>query len=199
MAQAAYPLWCELEQQSGQEILRRVGGIDFGPKDSEAMQQILEHSTSLAGVEVLTSVEITARFPALSLPDDAVGVFQRDGAVIQARAALLAMRDLARKHGAVLAEEQRVCRISTDDKETGTVLRCVHTDSGHVYRTRKLVLTPGNRLVKAGRKPPLLRAVYGLRECACASVHAVWPPVASGLKSQRPNLLLSIATDFAST
>src|SRR5881409_3117246 len=66
MAMEALPLWRELEETSGQEILTVIGGFDFGPTPR------LETHTRALGVagapfELLTGADAVARFTSLSL------------------------------------------------------------------------------------------------------------------------------------
>lgn len=76
----AYELWRELERVSGESLLRVTGSIDAGPPGDrifegsrEACEQHrLQH-------EVLTSAQLTERFPAYRLPAESMAVLQPEG------------------------------------------------------------------------------------------------------------------------
>jgi sarcosine oxidase len=76
----AYELWHELERLAGIQLLHTTGSIDAGPPDSAVVEGSLR-SCELHDLphEVLTSAELTARFPGYRLPSETVAVFQPQG------------------------------------------------------------------------------------------------------------------------
>src|SRR5215211_7875620 len=76
----AYELWRELERGFGEQLLFITGSIDAGDRDGEVFQGSLrscqEHDLPH---EVLSSADLTARYPAYRLPPGHHGLFQPEG------------------------------------------------------------------------------------------------------------------------
>ncbi|MCY3638052.1 MAG: FAD-dependent oxidoreductase, partial [Chloroflexi bacterium] len=76
----AYELWHDLETTADEQILHITGSIDAGPPDGSNFNGSLlsceEHDLPH---DVLTSAELTKRFPAYHLPSDTMAVYQGDG------------------------------------------------------------------------------------------------------------------------
>ena len=76
----AYELWHELEQRVEEKLLYMTGSIDAGRAESwvfqGALQAALEHHLPH---EVLSSEQITKRFPGYQFPSDVMGVYQPQG------------------------------------------------------------------------------------------------------------------------
>jgi len=76
----AYELWYELEQLVKEKLLYITGSIDAGLAESwvfkGALQAAIEHNLPH---EVLTSAEITQRFPGYQFPSNLMGVYQPKG------------------------------------------------------------------------------------------------------------------------
>jgi len=89
MVRRAYAAWRALEQASGAEILTTTGILEAGVPGSPIVAGSLASSV-LHDIphERLTGRAITARFPALTLPDDWEGVFQPDGGVLRPELAI---------------------------------------------------------------------------------------------------------------
>jgi sarcosine oxidase len=77
MAKAALPLWRELEQESGEELLRHTGALDVGG-DLARLHDAL--ATNGVTAEWLDQDGLSRRFPRLHLPDDEA-LFQADGGI----------------------------------------------------------------------------------------------------------------------
>src|SRR3990172_605496 len=79
----AYELWSQLEARTGQQIYIKTGSIDAGPADSwvfkGSLKSCVEHGLEH---EVLSGMEINARFPGYNLSHDLLGVFQPDGGFV---------------------------------------------------------------------------------------------------------------------
>ena len=76
----AYELWRDLEAKTEEQILHITGSIDAGPPDGSNFKGSLlsceEHDLPH---DVLTSAEITKRFPGYRLPSETMAVFQGEG------------------------------------------------------------------------------------------------------------------------
>lgn len=108
MAVQARAPWDELQDASGVELLRTVGGLDLVSKPTTA--QALER----VGVpfERLSGSGVSERWPTLRLPPEADAIFQADGGVLRAADTVLALAALARAAGATLREGTTVTEVA---------------------------------------------------------------------------------------
>ena len=134
----AYERWHQLEARLGETILVTTGGLDMGLPDSptvmgalaSAREHDLEH-------ELLKAGEIHARYPALELPDDLVGVFQPDGGFVLSERAIAGHARLALEAGVELHGHEPVT--GWEAVGDGVVVR---TAMGE-YRARRLIISAG--------------------------------------------------------
>jgi sarcosine oxidase len=112
LAVRAYKRWRELERLSGREILAQPGVLECGPKNSaivaESARAAREHGLAH---ELLGAAAVIARFPAFRLPGDWHAVFQPDGGLLRAEAALSTYVEAARSAGADIRAPCRVLSI----------------------------------------------------------------------------------------
>jgi sarcosine oxidase len=115
LVRAAYPLWRELEAESGASLLTVTGILEMGAAGSDLVAGTLR-SARLHGLphEVLDAAGMMKRFPAFRLPDDFIGVLQPDGGVLQAEPAVAAFQWVARQAGADLRMEERVLGVAPE-------------------------------------------------------------------------------------
>ena len=108
LAQESFPLWRELEAESGASLLDLQGTLDLG--DSELHRDALD----ACGVtyEVLDADEIERRFPIRAGSER--GLFQADGGIIRADRAVAALAAGAAAAGAQLRERHRVDAVEED-------------------------------------------------------------------------------------
>ena len=111
MAQEALPLWRELEQESGTQLLELNGIIEFVRGPEEGSQRALEELG--ARVEVIDADEVVRRFPMLAPPAGMMAVFQPEGGIVLAARARHAFLAGAQGRGVELAERRRV--VSLDE------------------------------------------------------------------------------------
>ena len=109
LAQESFPLWRELEAESGGELLELHGTVDIG--DWQPNRAALD-ACGVAS-EVLDAAELERRFP-LRIEPGSQGLYQRDGGIIRAEKALDALAASAQAAGAQLRERQRVEAIEED-------------------------------------------------------------------------------------
>ncbi|MGH9468987.1 MAG: N-methyl-L-tryptophan oxidase [Terriglobia bacterium] len=97
----AYELWRDLEKRSGRSLLHITGGIDAGPAGSAVLEGSLE-SCRIHNLphEVLSSAELSARFPAYRLPAETMAVYQPDAGFLAPEACIEAHVKLAEANGA---------------------------------------------------------------------------------------------------
>jgi sarcosine oxidase len=135
MAQMALPLWRELEQQSGRDLLTVTGGLDAG---TEAQIQQIAYALEANGAEfeILDPQARKERFPQFELNE--FGLYSPDSGVLAADASVGALSEAARTAGAEVLEKTRVSKVITGDDDvvlempTGTVKarRCVLAAGG---------------------------------------------------------------------
>jgi monomeric sarcosine oxidase len=143
MAHQSFALWRALEAESGQSLMTRTGGLDFG---SPASPSFAETKQALAAAEIayelLDSEAANQRFPQFKLPAHMQAIYQADAAFLRASACVLAQAEQAARHGATLQTNMPVTAIRPLDN--GVEVVC----GGQSYHANKLILTAG---VWAGR------------------------------------------------
>jgi len=109
LVQRAYLLWEELEREAGRTLLTRTGGMMIGPRDSAvvggALRSALAHALPH---EVLDADAIVARAPAFRPRADWVAVYEPNDGVLRPEAAIAAMHESARRHGARLRSNEPI-------------------------------------------------------------------------------------------
>ena len=149
LVRAAYRSWRELEEVSGESILRITGGLDIGHPDSWIVEgsrrACLEHELPF---EELDAADVNRRFPGYRLPDSMRAIFQPDAGYVRSEVAIRAYAAAAQALGAEIVTDSAV----QGWERRGAGFR-VHTANG-AYRARKLVFTAG---AWVGRLLPELR------------------------------------------
>lgn len=134
----AYELWSELEQQSQRQLFYRVGLLQAGPQDGVVIPGVLrsakEHGLA---VETLSAAAVARRFPALYLPPENVGVFERSAGYLRVEECVKTHLDLALQSG---AEARFDLQISSWEAVEGGY--AVHTSAG-TFHARRLAIAAG--------------------------------------------------------
>ncbi|HWL64967.1 MAG TPA: FAD-dependent oxidoreductase [Actinomycetota bacterium] len=111
MAMVSAELWREVEASVGLEgqLLVQIGGLDSG-------DEIEKNAAALAGCgaafELLEGREAQVRWPSFRFPDDFPVLFQPDGGIVRASAAIDAFQAFALSHGTQIHHESRVHEIT---------------------------------------------------------------------------------------
>ncbi len=138
LAQVAYGLWTELEQDTGEVLLHRTGGLDLSAPYNPAFEACIASLSAMhIRRELLTTDEIQRRFPIFRVADKTIGLYQADAGILPASQCVRVMLDRARYYGAVVIEQATIRSIQLDDH--GAV---VQTDQA-TYRCRKLIISAG--------------------------------------------------------
>jgi sarcosine oxidase len=134
----AYELWRELEMLSGTPLLHVTGSIDAGTSESQIFLGS-QQACHIHGVahEVLTSAELSRRFPAYRLPSDIMAVFQPEGGFLVPELCIVSYIRVAQANGAEIHAREQVL----DWLPIGDRVR-VRTDR-EVYEADHLVITAG--------------------------------------------------------
>ncbi len=117
LTKAAYDDWAALEAATGETFVTVAGGLDLFPPDPGIPMSDYTDSMTAAGIpfEVLSREEIGSRWPAFTLPQGTVGLFQERGAIVPAGRATAAMQRLATSAGADLHDEEPVLSVTAAD------------------------------------------------------------------------------------
>jgi sarcosine oxidase len=139
MAREAYRAWAPLEEDAGERLIVKTGGLDLGPRANP--ERMSEHVSSMraCGVpfEELDAAEIRKRWPCWRVDDEVRGIFQADAGIVAAERATDAFRRVATGFGATLHDRTPVTSLRADageiDVEAG----------GNRYRTARLIVAAG--------------------------------------------------------
>jgi sarcosine oxidase len=147
----AYELWRELETGFGERLLHVTGSIDAGGPDDEVFAGS-RRSCELHGLahEVLTSAELSRRYPGYRLPATHLAVYQPEGGFLVSERCVVAHVVAAQAAGAEVRARERVL----DWQPIGDGVR-VTTDHGQ-YRASRLVICAGAWI---GKVAPVLAAL----------------------------------------
>ena len=110
LAGEAYDDWALLERESAEQLVTTTGGVDLFPPGSSIAAVDYSTSMSACGVEFaeLTVTEVAARWPALSLPEGTLALYQADTSMVPAGRSTATMQRLARERGARLYDDAPV-------------------------------------------------------------------------------------------
>jgi sarcosine oxidase len=134
MAMEALPLWRELEEEAGEEVLRTTGGLDLGPAVSEHARAL---GAEGAPCEVLDASQASRRFPFVAFPPGPALV-QPDAGIVLADRAVAAFARTAVAAGVELVEERPAVSVRVDADR-----RAVVETDGETYRAGVAVVTAG--------------------------------------------------------
>ena len=139
LMRAAYPLWFALQEEAGEQLYIKTGGLDFGFPKEETFQK-LKQSMDRAGLdyEYLEKPEVSQRFPQFNLDDGMAALYQSETGLLKASRCVLAHIRLAQKQGATVGDRTRVTKIIpyTNSVE-------IHTET-ETYIAERLVVTAGS-------------------------------------------------------
>jgi sarcosine oxidase len=151
IVQRAFELWAELEQASGARIYQRTGGLMLGEATS-AIAGGAQRNASFHGVpcEVLSALEVQARFPQFRIPDHHIGVFEERAGTLAPERAVEAALGQAQRAGADLRFDEPVESWSSGN---GITLRTANGE----YHADRVILAGGAWMAAglAGIETPL--------------------------------------------
>ncbi|HET9945118.1 MAG TPA: N-methyl-L-tryptophan oxidase [Actinomycetes bacterium] len=158
LAGEAYDDWSDLEHAAGEPLVTRTGGVDLFPPGAAIPADDYATSMTAEGVpfEVLGAADVTARWPAMRVPDGTVALWQEDTSVVPAGRTTRVLQRLASGAGARLRDRSPVVALEAHDD--GTVgVRC--GGDRPAYRARHVVLAAdawtGDLLAHLGTTLPL--------------------------------------------
>jgi len=134
----AYHYWDEIEQQSGEKLLLKTGGIMLGTEDASVVKgSLLSAETYDIAYEYLHYADLQKRFPAFKPSQDTVGVLEKEAGILFPEKCIEAFLTQAQKNGAEINYNETV--ISINPKSDHVKL----TTSKGTYQTEKLVVSAG--------------------------------------------------------
>ncbi|WP_339105382.1 N-methyl-L-tryptophan oxidase [Haloterrigena salinisoli] len=139
LIERAYELWDDLADETGRDVIHRTGSIDAGPEDNVVFEGSLrsceEHDIPH---EVLTSAEVSERFPGYDLPEGYKALYQPDGGFVVPEQAIVGHVESAQAAGAEIRARERVLEWEPTPDEGVRV----DTDRG-TYEADNMVLAAG--------------------------------------------------------
>lgn len=134
----AYELWRDLESAADEQILHITGSLDAGPPDSSNFAgSVLSCEEHNLPHEVLTSAELSRRFPGYRLPAETMAVFQGEGGFLLPERCIALFVEHAQAMGADAHTQER----ALDWQPTANGVR-VRTERGE-YEAETLVISAG--------------------------------------------------------
>lgn len=139
LGREAFRLWHDLEEESGEALLRMTGGLDAGTPDAYAMAGVA-HTYETLGMsyERLDADELRHRYPQLTFPEGTIGLHSPDYGILSATRCVITLATRARAAGADIRNGETAREIIPDGD--GVTVR---TDAG-VHRANRVILTAGS-------------------------------------------------------
>lgn len=139
LAGEAYDDWAVLSREAGAPMVTTTGGLDFFPPG--AAIPAIDYTASLAanGVpfEELTADQVSARWPAITLPPGTMSLYQRDTSIVAAGRTTSTLQRLAREHGARLRDQAPVTALI----DHGDEIEVVYGHDSTTLRARRVIIT----------------------------------------------------------
>lgn len=139
LVRSAYNLWFALEEEAGEKLYVKTGGLDISQPEQATFQARLKTADE-AGLdyEYLTGEEIRKRFPQFHPDEGMHALYHPDTGYLRASRCVLAHTRLAQTLGATLIDQTPVTRIL--NSENGVTIQTLTEN----YTAERLVLTAGS-------------------------------------------------------
>lgn len=139
LLERAYANWHDLGARLGEQVLSMPGVLQIGRPDSKIVSGTLA-SCQLHGLdhEVRDAEETMRRFPAFTLPENVVSIFDPKGGFVRPENAVSGYLRLATESGSEIRTHTRVARL---EDSQGLVEIC--TEAGDIIKARKVVVATG--------------------------------------------------------
>ncbi|MCH2212869.1 MAG: N-methyl-L-tryptophan oxidase [Fuerstiella sp.] len=139
LAEAALPLWQELQTVSGESLLHLCGFLGYGGPDCTLFEQNLRAiRRSRAEFEQLTPEDVSSQFPDLQLPKQSMACFTPRAGFLDASRCVRTHLAEARRLGAAVHQQVHVENVEFTGDRPGIV----RTSAGD-FRADRLVVTAG--------------------------------------------------------
>ena len=140
LADRAFELWDELEEETGREFLTIVGEVRLlaGSDGSDPRYRSDAEEMQRRGFwEILDETELGKRFPGFRLHEGMIATYEADAGFLWSERGIITHIELARQHGATVRTSEEVTGWEPD----GEGVRV--TTSKGTYRAGKLIITTG--------------------------------------------------------
>ncbi|MEZ4520755.1 MAG: N-methyl-L-tryptophan oxidase [Thermomicrobiales bacterium] len=138
LAERAFELWDELEDETGQQFLTMTGEVRLIAEGRDPRYKANAAEMEQRGAwEILDETELAKRFPGFRLHEGMIATYEAGAGFLWSERGIIAHVELARKHGAVIHTSEEVTGWEADG-EGVTV-----TTDRNTYRAGKLVMTTG--------------------------------------------------------
>ena len=135
----AYPLWFALQEEAGEQLYVKTGGLDFGFPETDTFQALKTSMDAAAlDYEYLTQADIHQRYPQFTLKEGMAGLFHADSGLLRTSRCVLAHVRLAQARGATVLDQTPVVNITPT---TNGVQVQTHQDT---LSCDRIVLTVGS-------------------------------------------------------
>lgn len=162
LSKGAYPLWHELEAESGENLLIQTGGLDFGypdyPHFANTRQSLLDTNVPF---EYLTPDEVCYRFPQFQLDEGMMAIYQPDAGMLRPSRIVVTHTRLAQQYGAEFIEQAKVLDIQPSTQNV-----IVKTAQGD-FQAARLVITAGSWARQVLEQVGLRLPLQPTREMVC--------------------------------
>src|SRR5664279_1268915 len=110
---SAYPAWREFEQDCGETLYVRTGGIDFALPGEPLFVKMVDSLAEMdIAHDVITPAESHELYPQFQLDDDMLVLYQAEAGVLRASRAVQAQVRMARQYGAEVRDNTPVISIT---------------------------------------------------------------------------------------
>lgn len=138
LARRTFELWHEVEEASGQELVRIIGEVRVVAGDAAERQRAVATQMQERGFwEILDADALRERFPGFRVPDGGFAAYEADAGFIWAERGIHAHVDVAKRLGATIRAGEEMIGWAPD----GDAIR-VTTSKGS-YLTDRLILSVG--------------------------------------------------------
>jgi sarcosine oxidase len=122
LAVEAYEAWSSLEEDAGEAVILRTGGLDLAPANATIGLEDYRASMTTAGLEFeeLDAADVMERWPQWRLGDDVSALYQDRSGIAMASRANAEHRRMAQAHGATLLATSEVTSI--EESEAGVAV-----------------------------------------------------------------------------
>ncbi|MFT4711711.1 MAG: sarcosine oxidase [Candidatus Azotimanducaceae bacterium] len=134
---SAFTLWRELEQASGDALLRMTGLLQAGPQDGEVINGLLRAArTHDLSMERLDAATANDRFPGISLKPEQTAIFDQNAGILQVEECVKTHVRLAQNKGAQLKSGF----VTSWEQQKNRIAISVGNETLYC---KKLIITPG--------------------------------------------------------
>lgn len=147
LALRSYAIWQELEEQTGQQLITKNGGLFVGRANSDVQMHNKPGflATTIRAAEqytiahrLLDNRTLRNEFPQFRFRDDDIGYYEVNAGFLNPERCISAQLNQASQNGAAVRINERM--LSFTETSNGIL---VHTNVGE-YSTKKLILTTGS-------------------------------------------------------